>query len=93
VAPKLGEQLIVMIEQGGTAEEAFNAVDGTIDSMTKTMVFSHCKPSPYSGVAIDHELYKKNRDVDVDIEFEVLKVKVLVIFLGTVGFSLRREGR
>jgi hypothetical protein len=26
-------------------------------------------------------------------EFEVLKVKVLIIFLGTVGFSLRREGR
>jgi hypothetical protein len=27
------------------------------------------------------------------IEFEMLKVKVLIIFLGTVGFSLRRDGR
>ena len=26
-------------------------------------------------------------------DFEMLKVKVPVIFLGTVGFSLRRDGR
>jgi hypothetical protein len=30
---------------------------------------------------------------DVCIEFKLLKVKVPMIFLGTVGFSLRREGR
>lgn len=39
MALKLGEQLIAMIEQGGTAGAAFNAVDGTIDSMTKTVYF------------------------------------------------------
>jgi hypothetical protein len=27
------------------------------------------------------------------IEFKILKVKVLVIFLAAVGFSLRRDGR
>jgi len=26
-------------------------------------------------------------------EFEMLKAKVPIIFLGTVGFSLRRDGR
>jgi hypothetical protein len=32
-------------------------------------------------------------DVDVCIEFEMLKVKVPIIFLGTMGFSPPREGR
>lgn len=45
MAPKLGDRPIVMIEQGGTAEAAFDAVGGTIDSMTTTAVFSHCKPN------------------------------------------------
>jgi hypothetical protein len=44
-------------------------------------------------VAIEHDLYKNIRDVDVCTEFEMLKVKVPINFLGTVGFSLRREGR
>ena len=82
-----------MIEQGETAKAAFNAVDRTIDSMTKTAVFSHCKPSPCSEVATDYDLYKKSRDIDVYIEFEILKIKVLIIFLDTVGFSLLRDGR
>ena len=42
---------------------------------------------------MEHDSYKNVRDVNVCIEFEMLKVKVLIIFLGTVGFSLRREGR
>jgi hypothetical protein len=29
-----------MIEQGGTAKVAFDTISGTIDSMTKTAVFS-----------------------------------------------------
>lgn len=32
-------------------------------------------------------------DFDVCTEFEMLKVKVPIIFLGTVGFSSLREGR
>ena len=32
-------------------------------------------------------------DIDVCIEFEMLKVKVPIIFLGTVGFSPLGEGR
>ena len=61
------------------------------DSITKTLVFSYCKPSPYSGVAMDHELYKKNRDIGMDIEFEILEV--LIIFLSPEGFSPRRDRR
>jgi hypothetical protein len=68
-------------------------MDGMIDSVTKTTIFSHCKPNPCLGVAIDHDLYEKNRDFDVYTEFEMFKIKVLIIFLGTVGFSLRRDGR
>jgi hypothetical protein len=40
-----------MLEQGGTAERAFNAVDGTIDNMTTTVVFSSCKPNPCREIA------------------------------------------
>ena len=32
-------------------------------------------------------------DVYVCTDFEILEVKVPIIFLGTVGFSLRRDGR
>jgi hypothetical protein len=34
---------MVIIEQGGTAERAFNAVDGTVNNMTTTVVFSYYK--------------------------------------------------
>lgn len=47
MAPKFGDRPIVVMEQGGTAEAAFDAVDGTIDSIVKTAVFSYCKPYPY----------------------------------------------
>jgi hypothetical protein len=30
---------------------------------------------------------------NVRVKFDLLEVKVLFIFLGTVGFSLRRDGR
>ena len=36
---------MVMMEQGGV-ERTFNAVDGTVDNMTTTVVFSYCKPNP-----------------------------------------------
>jgi hypothetical protein len=46
------------------------------------------------GVATEHDLYKKYiRGNDLRIDFEMLKVKVPINFLGTVGFSLRRDGR
>jgi hypothetical protein len=51
VAPKLGDRPIVMIEQGGTAEEAFNAVDGRIDSITTTVVFSYYESNSYREIA------------------------------------------
>ena len=44
-------------------------------------------------MATEHDLYKNIRDVDVCTEFNMFEVKVLIIFLGTMGFSLRREGR
>jgi hypothetical protein len=39
------------------------------------------------------DIYKEIRDINLCIDFKVLKVKVLIIFFGTVGFSLRRDGR
>jgi hypothetical protein len=39
------------------------------------------------------DVYKEIRDIDLCIDFEVLKVKVPFRFLGTVGFSLRRDVR
>ena len=42
---------------------------------------------------MEHDLYKNMGDVGVRTDFEMLKVKVPIIFLGTVGFSLRRDGR
>ncbi len=53
MAPKLRKRPIVMTEQGGTAEAAFDAVDGTIDSITTAAVFSHYKPNPYKETAVE----------------------------------------
>jgi len=44
-------------------------------------------------VAIEHDSYKIVRNVDIYTDFEMFEVKVLINFLGTAGFSLRREGR
>lgn len=44
-------------------------------------------------MATEHDLYKKIRGISVCKEFKMLKVKVLIIFLGTEGFSLRRGRR
>jgi hypothetical protein len=37
----------VIIEQGGTAEVAFGAVDEMIDGIPTTVVFSYCISNPY----------------------------------------------
>jgi len=57
------------------------------------MLFFSKRGSECLGLATEHDLYKKIGDFDVCIEFEIFKVKVPINFLGTVGFSLRREGR
>ena len=46
MVPKFGDRPIVIIEQGGTTIRAFNAINGTIDNMTTTIVFSYYKPNP-----------------------------------------------
>lgn len=43
-------------------------------------------------MAIKYDLYKNIGDIDIYIDFEILIVKVIIIFLSTVGFSLLREG-
>jgi hypothetical protein len=40
-----------MIEQGGIAKKAFNAINGTINNITTTIVFSYYKPNPYREIA------------------------------------------
>jgi hypothetical protein len=42
---------------------------------------------------MERDLYKIIGDVDVYTKFDLLKVKVPIIFLGTVGFSPRWDGR
>ena len=45
IAPKLMDKPVFVIEQGDIAEIAFDAVDGKIDSMISTAIFSWCEPS------------------------------------------------
>lgn len=42
---------------------------------------------------MEYGLYKTIGIINVYAEFELLKVKVPVVFLGTMGFSLRRDRR
>ncbi len=49
--PKFGDRPIVIIEQGETAKRAFKAVDGTINNMTTTIVFSDYKLNSYREIA------------------------------------------
>ncbi len=51
MVPKFGDRSMVMVEQGGTEEGAFNAVDRIIDNMTTTVVFSYYKPNAYRKTA------------------------------------------
>jgi hypothetical protein len=43
MAPKVEDMRMVVIEQGGTFEAALDDVNETIDSMTKSAVFSRCR--------------------------------------------------
>jgi hypothetical protein len=81
---------MVMIEQGGTAKAAFNAVDGTIDRITTTVVFSYYNPNPCREIA--KEQYQ------TDYNFIYLRGRDLrppnhEVFFGTQGFSARRDRR
>ena len=40
---------------------------------------------------MERDLYKNIGDIDVCIELNIYEVKVYIIFLTEVGFSLRRE--
>jgi hypothetical protein len=51
MVPKFGDKPIVIIEQERTAKWAFNAIDGTINNMTITIVFSYYKPNPCREIA------------------------------------------
>lgn len=44
-------------------------------------------------MATEHDLCKNMRDINTYKDFDMLKVKVLIVFLGTVRFSLCRDGR
>lgn len=44
-------------------------------------------------MATEHNSCKNMGDNQFEYEFDMLKVEVPIIFLGTVGFSPRREGR
>jgi len=44
MAPKFADRLIVVMEHGGTAKVLLDAVNGTIDSMTKTAIFFSLQP-------------------------------------------------
>jgi hypothetical protein len=51
MAPKLGDRPVVITEQGRTVERAFDAIGGTINSITAAVVFSYSKPSSYREAA------------------------------------------
>jgi hypothetical protein len=51
MSPKFEGMSMVMLEQGEIAEAAFNAVNGMIDSMANTTVFSHCRLVSWGGMA------------------------------------------
>jgi hypothetical protein len=42
---------MIMLEQGGIAERVFNTIDGIINNMTTTIVFSYCIPTSYREIA------------------------------------------
>ena len=41
MAPRCEDTWVIVLEQGETAEAAFDAMNGMIDSMSKTAVFSN----------------------------------------------------
>jgi len=59
-SPNFRNRPTVLVEQGGTAERAFNAVDGTIDKITTIVVFSYCKPKPCREIGKEQQQTNRN---------------------------------
>jgi hypothetical protein len=51
--PTFGDKLIVTLQQRGTIKKAFNALDGTIENMTTTVVVFDCNPNLYFQIAAE----------------------------------------
>jgi hypothetical protein len=51
MVPSFRDRPIVIIEQGGTAERAFNAIDGITNNITTIIVFSSYIPNSYREIA------------------------------------------
>ena len=51
MAPKAGDSLIVIIEQEEAAKATFNAVNGTINSITTIVVYYYYKLNFYGEAA------------------------------------------
>jgi hypothetical protein len=51
MVPKFGDRPIVIIKQGRTTERVFNTIDGIINNITTTVVFSYCKQNLYREIA------------------------------------------
>jgi hypothetical protein len=43
--------LMVIIKRGGTVDRAFDAIDGTVNSITATVIISYFKLSSYKEAA------------------------------------------
>jgi hypothetical protein len=43
-------------------------------------------------VTIEYNFYKNIKDINIYAEFEMLKVKVPIIFFGTMGWVFRHAG-
>ena len=49
-------KLLTIIEQGGTAKRASNAINSIINNITTIIVFSYYKPNPCKEIAKDKKL-------------------------------------
>ena len=61
--------------------------------MTNHVTTNQQRGSECLEVAMEYDLCKNIGYINVCTEFDIFKVKVYIIFLGTMDFSARREGR
>jgi hypothetical protein len=50
---KFADRLIVTIQQGGTIERAFNALDGIFENIATDAVVFSCNPNHYCQLAAE----------------------------------------
>ena len=60
IAPKFKEMWMVMIKQGGMAEAALDVTNGTINSKTKTLIYSHCTLTQGVETAVEQSYIDRN---------------------------------